>query len=112
MEKHFSTGQARRIGDQLGIDWGRVDIEEFLLGLEIELLLAFTRPQPEQNKDGWGQSDFDKTVGFCKLLAELVNHECERTGLRFKVRVEKYHEAVPHDGWEQCGEHFGRLLPT
>ena len=76
----------------------------------LELLLAFARPQAAQNKDGWGQSDFEKTVGFCKILAELVNHECERTSLLFKVRVEKCSEAIADDCWEKCGEHFGQLV--
>jgi hypothetical protein len=35
--KKFSAGQARQIGDQLGIDWVTVDLEQFRMGLEIEL---------------------------------------------------------------------------
>ena len=36
-KKHFSTGQAREIGDRLGIDWGRFDVEQFRMGLDVEL---------------------------------------------------------------------------
>jgi len=34
---HFTTGQAREIGDGLGIDWSRFDVEQFRMGLDIEL---------------------------------------------------------------------------
>lgn len=35
--KHFTIDQAREIGDKLGIDWGRIDLEQFRMGLEVEL---------------------------------------------------------------------------
>ena len=31
-----STSEARKIGDKLGIDWGKVDIKQFARGLEVE----------------------------------------------------------------------------
>jgi hypothetical protein len=34
---HFTTDQARQIGDQLGINWDRTSLKEFCQGLEIEL---------------------------------------------------------------------------
>ena len=33
----FSREEARKIGDNLGIDWSKVDFEEFLMGLQVEL---------------------------------------------------------------------------
>jgi hypothetical protein len=36
-EPHFTAAQARTIGDQLGIDWSHIDVEEFRQGLDIEL---------------------------------------------------------------------------
>jgi hypothetical protein len=36
-EPHFTTELARTIGEQLGIDWSRFDVEEFRQGLDIEL---------------------------------------------------------------------------
>lgn len=33
----FSIEEAKRIGDQLNIDWNVVDINEFLMGLNVEL---------------------------------------------------------------------------
>ena len=36
-KKHFTTEQAREIGDKLGIDWNRSSIEQFHMGLNVEL---------------------------------------------------------------------------
>ncbi len=33
----FSEEEARRIGSQLGIDWSKIDFEQFKMGLEVEL---------------------------------------------------------------------------
>jgi hypothetical protein len=37
--ERFSVEQARRIGEQIGIDWSasRFDVEQFRMGLEVEL---------------------------------------------------------------------------
>ncbi len=36
-KKQFSSTEAHEIGDQLGVDWGNIDIEQFRRGLEVEL---------------------------------------------------------------------------
>ena len=36
-EKHFTTEQAEEIGEQLGIKWGKFDVEQFRHGMDIEL---------------------------------------------------------------------------
>ena len=36
-EKLFSLEKAKQIGDAFGIDWNKVDIEQFRMGLEVEL---------------------------------------------------------------------------
>lgn len=33
----FSYEEARKIGDELGIDWLKIDFEQFRMGLEVEL---------------------------------------------------------------------------
>lgn len=33
----FSEEEARRIGSQLGIDWSKIDFEQFKMGLKVEL---------------------------------------------------------------------------
>jgi hypothetical protein len=35
--RKFSTEEAKRIGNELGIDWSQLDLEEFRMGLEVEL---------------------------------------------------------------------------
>lgn len=37
MNKDFSTDEARAIGDSIGIDWSTIDIEQFRMGLRVEL---------------------------------------------------------------------------
>ena len=36
-KKHFTNEQARQIGGTLGIDWSHFDVEQFRMGLDVEL---------------------------------------------------------------------------
>ncbi len=36
-EKQFSLAEAKQIGDALGIDWHAFSVEQFQIGLEVEL---------------------------------------------------------------------------
>ena len=36
-KKHFKTQEAKRIGELLGIDWSKFDIEQYRIGLDVEL---------------------------------------------------------------------------
>ena len=36
-EEHFTKDDAKRIGESLGIDWAKFDIEQFRMGLHVEL---------------------------------------------------------------------------
>ncbi|OGN97272.1 MAG: hypothetical protein A2Z71_00145 [Chloroflexi bacterium RBG_13_50_21] len=36
-EVQFSFDKAKQIGDTLGIDWNKVEVEQFRMGLEVEL---------------------------------------------------------------------------
>jgi hypothetical protein len=36
-KNHFTIEQARDIGDKLGIGWDRFDVEQFRMGLNVEL---------------------------------------------------------------------------
>jgi hypothetical protein len=36
-KKIFTTEQALKIGEKLGIDWSRFDVEQFRRGLDVEL---------------------------------------------------------------------------
>ena len=35
--KEFTTEEARSIGDEVGVDWNSIPLEEFRLGLAVEL---------------------------------------------------------------------------
>jgi len=35
--KHFTTEEAKRMGEALGIDWSEFDVEQFRMGLDVEL---------------------------------------------------------------------------
>ncbi len=35
--KHFTAEEARRIGEALGIDWSQFDVEQFRMGMDVEL---------------------------------------------------------------------------
>jgi hypothetical protein len=35
-QKSFSSEEAKKIGDQIGIDWEKFDLEQFRMGLEVE----------------------------------------------------------------------------
>jgi hypothetical protein len=36
-EKHFSSEEAKRIGESLGINWSNFDVEQFRMGMDVEL---------------------------------------------------------------------------
>ena len=36
-KKKFTSGEAKRIGETLGIDWSKWDVEQFRMGLDVEL---------------------------------------------------------------------------
>ena len=35
--KHFTVEEAKRIGEALGVDWSKFDMEQFRMGLDVEL---------------------------------------------------------------------------
>ena len=36
-KREFTSEEARRIGDAIGVDWQKYDLEEFRMGLAVEL---------------------------------------------------------------------------
>jgi hypothetical protein len=36
-EKHFTEDDAKRVGEALGIDWSKWDVEQFRRGMDVEL---------------------------------------------------------------------------
>jgi len=35
--KHFTAAKAKKIGEKLGIDWSEYDVEQFRMGMDVEL---------------------------------------------------------------------------
>jgi len=48
---HFTSEQAREIGEQLGIDWRRFDVEQFRMGMDVELEHGATDPVTDVTGD-------------------------------------------------------------
>ncbi|WP_119065750.1 DUF5661 family protein [Aggregatilinea lenta] len=46
-QKHFTAEQARQIGEQLGIDWTRFDVEQYRMGLDVELEHGLNDPSTD-----------------------------------------------------------------
>lgn len=36
-KKHFTTEEAKKNGETLGIDWSKFDVEQFRMGMDVEL---------------------------------------------------------------------------
>ncbi len=50
-KKHFTTEEARQIGGQLGIDWSKFDVEQYRMGLDVELEHGLVDPQTNVTSD-------------------------------------------------------------
>ena len=49
--KHFTTEQAEEIGMTLGIDWTEFDVEQFRMGLDVELEHGAVDPTTDVTHD-------------------------------------------------------------
>ena len=49
--RRFTIEEARRIGTALGVDWSRFDVEQFRLGLEVELEHGTSDPATDVTHD-------------------------------------------------------------
>ncbi|MCL5734692.1 MAG: hypothetical protein M1274_03735 [Actinobacteria bacterium] len=49
--KTFSATDAKRIGEALGIDWSRFDVEQFRMGLDVELEHGLVDPATNVTND-------------------------------------------------------------
>lgn len=51
MKTHFSVAEAKKIGDKLGIDWSKWDVEQFRMGLDVELEHGTISPKTNVTDD-------------------------------------------------------------
>jgi hypothetical protein len=49
--KQFGSDEAKRIGDSLGLDWDKVDLEQFRMGLLVELEHGSRDPETNVTDD-------------------------------------------------------------
>jgi len=49
--KEFTTDQAKEIGDEIGVDWTSIPLEEFRVGLGVELEHGSHDPQTDVTED-------------------------------------------------------------
>ena len=50
-KKHFTAEEAKAIGEELGIDWSRFDVEQFRMGLDVELEHGAVSSQTDVTSD-------------------------------------------------------------
>lgn len=85
-KKHFTTEEAKAIGKQLGIDWSQFDVEQFRMGMDVELEHGLQDPHTNVTND-------DKLITGKIALAHLNEFP------DYYTRLEKMeHEAEEY--WE------------
>ena len=50
-KKRFTSEEARRIGETLGIDWSKFDVEQYRMGLDVELEHGLVDPHTNVTND-------------------------------------------------------------
>jgi hypothetical protein len=50
-KRQFTTEEAKRIGDAIGVDWAATDLEQFRLGLSVELEHGSSDPRTNVTGD-------------------------------------------------------------
>lgn len=51
MKKTFTLEEAKEIGEKLGIDWSKFDVEEFRYGMDVELEHGLVNPHTNVTND-------------------------------------------------------------
>ena len=50
-KKHFTAEETKRIGESLGIDWSKFDVEQYRMGLDVELEHGLVDPHTNVTDD-------------------------------------------------------------
>ena len=50
-KKHFTAEEAKRIGETLGISWDKFDVEQYRMGLDVELEHGTVDPDTNVTND-------------------------------------------------------------
>ncbi|MBZ0158036.1 MAG: hypothetical protein K8I29_17705 [Alphaproteobacteria bacterium] len=43
-KRHFSAEEAKGVGESLGVDWSKFDVEQFRMGMDVELEHGLSNP--------------------------------------------------------------------
>ena len=90
MSKQFSADEARRIGDSLSIDWNHVDLEQFRMGLFVELEHGTRDPETNVTNDDLsltGKIALAHLKEFPDYYTRLATLEAEADKQRAKKRA-------------------------
>ena len=50
-KKHFTAEEAKAIGEQLGLDWSKFDVDQFRRGMDVELEHGTVDPHTNVSND-------------------------------------------------------------
>ena len=50
-KEHFTAEEEKRIGESLGIDWSKYDVEQYRMGLDVELEHGLLDPHTNVTND-------------------------------------------------------------
>ncbi|MBU0722914.1 hypothetical protein KJ973_03125 [Patescibacteria group bacterium] len=50
-KKHFTAEEAKKVGEELGIDWSKFDVEQFRAGMDVELEHGLVDPHTNVTND-------------------------------------------------------------
>ena len=50
-KKNFSAEEAKKVGELLGVNWGKFDIEQFRMGMDVELEHGTIAPNTNVTND-------------------------------------------------------------
>lgn len=50
-KKHFTAEEAEQIGEKLGIDWAKFDVEQFRMGMDVEIEHGTVDPNTNVTND-------------------------------------------------------------
>jgi hypothetical protein len=86
-KKRFTAEEAKQIGEQLGIDWSKFDVEQFRAGMDVELEHGLVDPHTNVSQD-------DRLVTGKIALAHLNEFPDYYTRLaKMETEAEEYWES-------------------
>ena len=51
IKPHFTVEETKQIGEELGIDWSKFDVEQFRMGMDVELEHGLVDPHTNVTND-------------------------------------------------------------